>query len=109
VAFYVGLGPLTTVYLALTKGWAALCSFVGAAYVRESVSCCRPLLCVFTSAPTPSPPQKSLPEVPGLSFFGYSALRILRGAAPDRAVFLIWAELRYKARGKPKNGEIIRT
>jgi hypothetical protein len=63
VAFYVGLGPLTTVHLDLTKGWAALCSFVGVVYVRESVSCCRPLLCVFFLCAHPSAPQK-----PGLSF-----------------------------------------
>jgi hypothetical protein len=38
--------------------------------------------------------------------FGCSTPRIFRGAAPDKAVFLISAELRYKARGKPKNGEL---
>jgi hypothetical protein len=69
VAFHVGLGVSTTERLVCTKGWAALCSFVGVVYMRESVRCCRPLLCVFTSAPTPSAPQKSLPEVPGVSFF----------------------------------------
>jgi hypothetical protein len=59
VAFYIGLGPLTAVYLALTKGWAALCSFVGVVYVRESVSCCRPLLCIFLlSAHPPRPHRK---------------------------------------------------
>ena len=47
VAFHVGLGVSTTVRLVCTKGWAALCSFVGVVYVRESVRCCRPLLCVF--------------------------------------------------------------
>jgi hypothetical protein len=47
VAFHVGLGVWTTVRLVRTKGWAALDSFVGVVYVRESVSCCRPLLCDF--------------------------------------------------------------
>ena len=47
VAFHAGLGVSTTVRLVYAKGWAALCSFAGVAYVRESVICCRPLLCVF--------------------------------------------------------------
>jgi hypothetical protein len=61
VAFHVGLGVSTTVRLVRTKGWAALDSFVGVVYVRESVSCCRPLLCDFylcahpLGAPEPSP------------------------------------------------------
>jgi hypothetical protein len=76
VAFHVGLGGSTTVRLVRTKGWAALCSFVGVVYVRESVSCCRP-------------PQ------------GYFEGRRLTGL-----FFLIWAELRYKTRGKPMNGEL---
>ena len=54
------MGLFTTVYLALTKGWAALCSFAGVAYVRESVICCRPLLCVFYLCTHPlCPPEKS--------------------------------------------------
>jgi hypothetical protein len=47
VAFHVGLGVSTTVRLVRTKGWAALGSFVGVVYVRESASCCRPPLCDF--------------------------------------------------------------
>ena len=47
VAFHVGLGVSTPVRLVRTKGWAALDSFVGVVYMRESVSCCRPLLCDF--------------------------------------------------------------
>jgi hypothetical protein len=59
-----------------------------------------------TSAPTPSACKKNLPEVPGLSFFfippqGYLDARRLIGL-----FFLIWSELRYKARGKLKNGEL---
>jgi hypothetical protein len=90
VAFHVGLGVSTTVFLALTKGWAALCSFVGAVYVRESLSCCRPLLfvcylCAHPLAPPRNPPLKC----PASLFFG-SAPRVLRGAVPDRAVFFFF-------------------
>jgi hypothetical protein len=87
----IRLGPLTTVYLALTKGWAALCSFVGAVYVRESLSCFRPLLCVFKPLrPTSRPPKNVLPQVPSLLILDCFASRILRGAAPDRAVFFLF-------------------
>ena len=59
-AFHIGLGVSTTVRLVRTKGWAALCSFAGVAYVRESVICCRPLLCVFYFCTHPlCPPEKS--------------------------------------------------
>jgi hypothetical protein len=78
VAFHIGLGVSTTDRLVRTEGGAALGS-LGA--------------------------QKSLPEVLGLSFLvvqfqGYFKGRRLIG------LFLIWAELRYNAREKPKNGEI---
>ena len=72
--FHVGLGVSTTVRLVRTKGGAVLDSLAGGVYVRLSDSgrarAAVAFSCVFvTSAPTPSAPQKSLPEVPGLSFF----------------------------------------
>ena len=60
VAFHVGLGVSTTVRLVRTKGWAALCSFAGVAYVRPGASCCRPLLCVcYLCAHPLGVPEKS--------------------------------------------------
>jgi hypothetical protein len=60
VAFNIGLGVLTTVRLVRTKGWADQDSFVGVVYVRESVSCCRPLLYDFYfCAHPPGAPKKS--------------------------------------------------
>jgi hypothetical protein len=44
--------------------------------------------------------------VPGLSFCWLFRPKVLRGTAPERAFFLILAEVRYKARGKVKNGEL---
>jgi hypothetical protein len=90
VAFHVGPGFSTTVRLVRTKGWAALDSSVGVVYVRESVSCCRPLLCYFYLGAHPLGAPESLPEEPGLSFFGCSAQRINRGEAPDQASFLFF-------------------
>ena len=87
VAFHVGLGLSTTVRLVCTKGWAALCSFVGVVYVRPGASCCRPLLCVcYLCAHPPRRPRQVSLKCPACHFF-YSATRILRGAAPDRADF----------------------
>jgi hypothetical protein len=60
VSFHVGLGVSTAVRLVRTKGWAALDSLVGAVYVRESASCCRPLLCDFYFCAHPlGAPEKS--------------------------------------------------
>ena len=46
VAFHVGLGVATTVRLVRTEGGAVLDLLPGGVYVRETVRCCRPLLCV---------------------------------------------------------------
>jgi hypothetical protein len=87
--FHVVLGVSTTVRLVRAKGGAVLDSLAGGVYVWLSDSgrarAAVVLSCVFvTSAPTPSAPQKSLPEVPGLSFFfdsaqGYFEERLLTG------------------------------
>jgi hypothetical protein len=106
VAFHVGLGVSTTVHLVRTKGWVALSSFVGVVYVRESVSCCRPLLCVFTSVPTPSAPRKVSLKCPACLFFVVPPQGFFEGRRLTGLFFLIWAELLYTARRKPKNGEL---
>ena len=56
--------------------------------------------------PPPLPPRKVSLKCPGCLFFvltpqGYFEERRLTGL-----IFLIWAELRFKARGKPKTGEL---
>jgi hypothetical protein len=84
-AFHVGLGVSIIVRLVRTKNWAALVSFVGDVYERESVSCCRLLLCDYYLCAHPLGAPESLPEVPGVSFFGCSAPIILREAATDEA------------------------
>ena len=89
-AFDVGLGMPTSLLLVRMEDGGALRSSVDVVYVRQSTSGCRPFRGQRTSAPTPSVPQKSLPEVPGMYIFGCPASRILRGAAPDRAVFSSW-------------------
>ena len=90
VAFDVGLGMSTSLRLVRMEGVAALYSLADVVYVRQSASGRQPVGGECTSAPTPSVPQKGLPEVPGMYFFGCPASRILRGAAPDRAVFSSW-------------------
>jgi len=69
IAFHVGLGVSIIVRLVRTKNWAALVSFVGDVYERESVSCCRLLLCDYYLCAHPLGAPESLPEVPGVSFF----------------------------------------
>jgi hypothetical protein len=60
VAFHVGLGVSTTVRLVRTEGGAALDLLAGGVYVRETVRCCRPLLCVcYLCAHPLGAPEKS--------------------------------------------------
>ena len=60
VTFHFGLGVSTTVRLVLTEGGAALDLLAGGVYVRETVRCCRPLLCVcYLCAHPLGAPEKS--------------------------------------------------
>ena len=59
MAICVGLGLPTTLHLARTEGVAALCLLAGVVYVRQSVSCRRPLSFVFYLCAHPlGPPEK---------------------------------------------------
>jgi hypothetical protein len=130
-AFHIGLGVSTTVRLVRTEGrekpsclpyrpgrvdYRAPGAYegrgrpglAGRRYLRAAG---RELLPLFSRRTClcahPLGTQKNLSEMPGLSFFlvvtpqGYFEGRRLIGH-----FFLIWAELRYKARGKPKNDEL---
>jgi hypothetical protein len=61
VAFYVGLDVSTTVRLVRTEGGAALDLLAGGVYVRETVRCCRPLLCVCYLCANPFGVQEKSP------------------------------------------------
>jgi hypothetical protein len=68
------------------------------------------LVCFFPLRPHPRPPpQKSLPEVPGMSIFFGSAPRILQGAEPDRAVFFLFGlncDIRREGSPRKANWEV---
>jgi hypothetical protein len=111
VAFHVDLGVSTTVRVVHKKGGVALNSLAGGVYVRPGASCFRPFRGERASAPTPSSPPESLPEVPGLPFFvlppqGYFEGRSLIGLL----YFLFGLNCDIRREGIPKTAfwEILR-
>jgi hypothetical protein len=97
----------TTVRLVRKEGGATLDSLAGGDYVRPGASYCRPLLCVFLPLrPPPRRPRKASLKCPACLFFVVPPQGYFEGRYLEGLFFLIVAELRYKARGKPKNGEL---
>ena len=64
------------------------------------------LVCFVPLRPPPLPPRKVSLKCPACLFFVVPPQGYFEGRRLTGQFFLIWAELRYMARGKPENGEL---
>jgi hypothetical protein len=105
VAFHVGLGVSTTVRLVRAKGWAALCSFVGVVYLRESVSRCRPLLSVFYLCAHPLCPPEKYPRISRPVFFFDLPHEYFEGRLLIGLLFLFVLNCDIRREGSPRTAK----